>query len=448
MSFKTIPVISSVQVRTVEVIERSSMKPKIDVKDLFAGASANSNANGGQPQPGVSEPDTSEEFTRLLRGNCGYRITHWNSTCNRRLMLSSRFPRLNVSLVPFAGLEANNLAKRPSEVPPKSIQAARDEQSEALKKMLNISGSEAQTVAVPAPSSPRHKSENVLALENYIVNHLQLATKADFKVVPGEKPGTHIASVTVDTGDADGPLNLSSEPKMTPEFAIDVVSSIALQTLQIKTMIKQMGGAGSPVGDAVAEEERSITAAAARLLPSPGSAFTAVTSPQQQHQQQHSLTMAPPAEQPLLPMRMMMPNQNVQMPSANPLLALGIPPRMMPPAMQHGFNRPPPHVIPHMSMLATPNALFQHPSPMGQPGQPLPGAYPGSHPANAGGMTLPLMDGSSSSPVYHHVAQLPVEETSGERRLSKSSIPPAFVPLQVHRFDMTCTTHTIMRNFA
>ncbi len=63
----------------MEVIERSSMKPKIDVKNAFADALDDRADNAAQPRPGLVQPtagltevddsNASEEFTRLLRGN-------------------------------------------------------------------------------------------------------------------------------------------------------------------------------------------------------------------------------------------------------------------------------------------------------------------------------------------------------------------------------------------
>ena len=278
-----------------------------------------------------------------------------------------------------------------------------------------------------------------MALEEYVSKQMKISTKPIFKVTAGDQPGTHVATVTVECRDGDGPLTLSSEPKMSPEFAIDVVSSMALQTLTIKQMIKQMGGASSPTAAAAEEEERLQSAA--RLLPSPGSAFTAVGSPHQTQQRPFLPPQPRPQrhmQPPRGPMSMMMPpfDMSGQAHNGNPLAGL-IPARMMTPSVQHAIQRQmPPNVIPHLSLQANPHDAFRQPPPV--PAQPgllnFPGSYPGSHPANAGGtvdVTRPPKDSNHGTPpVHHHVAQLP-EEIMNDRPLSKSNIPPAFVPLQV-----------------
>ena len=51
----------------MEVIERSSMKPKIDIKD----ASAVNDFDAGKPQPppsDINQTEASEEFAKLLKG--------------------------------------------------------------------------------------------------------------------------------------------------------------------------------------------------------------------------------------------------------------------------------------------------------------------------------------------------------------------------------------------
>ena len=328
------------------------------------------------------------------------------------------------------------------ETAPKSVQAARHEQSEALKKILNISSTTAAALP-PAPqpawiaensSTTSHpvakRSANVIALEDYVRNQMKIAAKPSFEVKPGKCTGTHVASVTVHCGDADGPLTLSSEPKNTPEFAIDVVSSMALQTLTIKHMIKQMGGASSPVGET---ERGKTTSATARLLPSPGSAFTAVGSPPQ-----HSTISQPPP-----PLHQMRQQQHARQP--RPLMSMPpdpsnsfpnlIPPRMIPPSMQHLFQQrlPAANVIPHLSLNVAPNGASLHQSPphlMNLGIRNTPGSYPGSYPGNAADNQDQKSNAGEGQTIYHHVAKIP-EDASLERRPSKSSIPPAFVPLQV-----------------
>merc|ERR1719259_620339 len=120
---------------------------------------------------------------------------------------------------------------------------------------------------------------------------------------------------------------------------------------------------------------------------------------------------------------------------------------MIPPSMQHLFQQqqlfqkqqqhqhqqqrpmpPPPHVIPHLAVHATPNSASSFPRP--PPGavgvgttknQGCAGSYPGSYPGNtmgvSAGTTRPPKDsGHSQQSVYHHVAQLPEEEMMSERR--------------------------------